>query len=91
MPGPVSDSYKGPSDRRPLIPWRHFFTEFRSDGWPLCPRCGEDELWSPFMPQGPDYAPGTIDQYVAEGLVCYRCNYHFPGEAERHAAAARGE
>ena len=22
------------------------FAEYRSDGWPLCPRCGEDELMS---------------------------------------------
>jgi predicted RNA-binding Zn-ribbon protein involved in translation (DUF1610 family) len=20
--------------------------EYRKDGWPLCPECGEDELWS---------------------------------------------
>lgn len=23
------------------------YRERRPDGWPLCPRCGEDELWSP--------------------------------------------
>lgn len=22
------------------------FVESRPDGWPLCPGCGEDELWS---------------------------------------------
>lgn len=21
----------------------------RADGWPLCPSCGEDELWSPLV------------------------------------------
>jgi hypothetical protein len=26
--------------------WRHFFAEYRPDGWPLCPCCGEDELGS---------------------------------------------
>lgn len=25
---------------------RALFREFRKDGWPLCPRCEEDELWS---------------------------------------------
>lgn len=23
------------------------YTKRRLDGWPLCPKCGEDELWSP--------------------------------------------
>lgn len=25
------------------------YREFRKDGWPLCPNCGEDELWSAEM------------------------------------------
>lgn len=37
-------------------------TEFRKDGWPLCPRCGEDELWSHEQPAN-----------AAGYLSCYRC------------------
>lgn len=75
MPGPVSDSYEGPSDEKPVIPWRFFFWRFRTDGWPFCPKCDEDELHSPFLPAPPDYAPGTIDQYIRAGLKCYQCGY----------------
>lgn len=28
----------------------YLFTEYREDGWPLCPRCQADELWSPNIP-----------------------------------------
>lgn len=27
--------------------------EYRKDGWPLCPRCGEDELASTLFPAQP--------------------------------------
>ena len=51
------------------------FSEFRDDGWPLCPRCGEDELyvlanW-----------PGSIDErpplawFIEHIDGCYRCNW----------------
>src|SRR6266496_849093 len=38
--------------------------EYRADGWPLCPRCGDDELWSAALP-----ASTTGD------LSCYRCGW----------------
>lgn len=53
------------------------FKEYRDDGWPYCPRCGEDELWSTFTPGPPDYT-GTLEQYLAEELRCYRCNWSRP-------------
>lgn len=40
------------------------FTKIRSDGWPMCPLCGEDELYSLAI-------PATIETIVG----CYRCNW----------------
>jgi hypothetical protein len=62
---PTSQDMSGPtneiSDRRP-------------DGWPLCPVCGEDELWSPLSWDGTGEKP-PIAAYEAAGLTCYRCNW----------------
>lgn len=55
--------------------WRKHFKIFRKDGWPLCPCCGEDELWSPFIPAVPEYK-GTLEEYLAAGLSCYNCSWH---------------
>lgn len=41
------------------------YEERRADGWPLCPECGEDELYSLAMPKATE---ATI-----EG--CYRCGW----------------
>jgi len=38
--------------------------EFRKDGWPFCPVCGEDELYSLSN-------PGSIETIVG----CYKCNW----------------
>jgi hypothetical protein len=38
--------------------------EYRVDGWPLCPRCGEDELWS-----------GKIPASAVDELSCYLCGW----------------
>lgn len=41
--------------------------EYRRDGWPLCPRCGEDELWS---------AVAIFSMADPLGdLRCYNCNW----------------
>ena len=45
----------------------HVYREFRDDGWPLCPQCGEDELWSPA-------SPATIETISG----CYRCDWKAP-------------
>lgn len=37
------------------------YPDRRPDDWPLCPRCGEDELWSP---------DGTEDG-IASCLACH--------------------
>jgi predicted RNA-binding Zn-ribbon protein involved in translation (DUF1610 family) len=38
---------------------------YRADGWPLCPQCGEDELWSRAIPARP-----------TDELTCYLCGWH---------------
>ena len=52
--------------------WQQFMA-FRQDGWPLCPRCGEDELWTPWNP--PLEADVTLDDYVGRQLRCYACQW----------------
>lgn len=49
--------------------------ERRADGWPLCPQCGEDELWSPLLWDGT--AP-PIAAFEAAGLRCYLCGWAKP-------------
>lgn len=44
----------------------------RADGWPLCPCCGEDELWSPFVWDGTDPKP-PMQAWIGAGLRCYWC------------------
>jgi hypothetical protein len=50
-------------------------TEYRADGWPLCPHCGEDELWSQLHWDGLTDRP-PLAAWLAAGLRCYRCNWH---------------
>lgn len=46
------------------------YGRFKDDGWPYCPGCGEDELWSGAI-------PSTIDTIVS----CLRCGWK-PGYPE---------
>lgn len=69
------------------------YTEFRKDGWPLCPNCGEDELWSLYVPplDGEPQAlhvppikdaeaPVTmLEKYIAEIVGCLSCNWKIGG------------
>ena len=48
--------------------------KYRADGWPLCPNCGEDELWSKLIWQGAGECP-PIAHYIKAGLSCYRCGW----------------
>lgn len=48
---------------------RYAYSEFREDGWPLCPVCGQDELYSLDIPATPQTIKG-----------CYNC--HFAPETE---------
>jgi len=49
---------------------------FRSDGWPLCPRCGEDELYSLVMLlwNGEGERP-SIQDCIAGEMRCYLCSW----------------
>jgi hypothetical protein len=48
--------------------------EFRKDGWPLCPSCGDDELASRVMMayMGIESAP-TLAECLAGEFFCYAC------------------
>lgn len=48
--------------------------EVRPDGWPLCPRCGQDEVWSPLIWDGTGERP-ALAAYIAAGLRCYGCSW----------------
>jgi hypothetical protein len=48
----------------------------RKDGWPICPRCEEDELTSPFIPT--TEAEKTMARYLAHELTCLRCGFRAP-------------
>lgn len=61
-----------------LVTGKEQYKEFRKDGWPLCPNCGEDELWSRLTNwlNGHQIAPEpTMDDYINDGLQCYRCQW----------------
>ena len=56
---------------------RAMFKEFRSDGWPLCPTCGEDELFSGLMFRWNGEGPRpTLDECFARDFGCNFCGYH---------------
>lgn len=59
-PAPKSDSYVEVFERR-------------TDGWPLCPHCGEDELWSPLLWDGDEKPP--LQDFIDAGLSCYYCGW----------------
>lgn len=64
-------------------------TGFRDDGWPLCPFCGDDELWSSLIWDGQGERP-PVQAYIDAGLTCYACGPVLPpkparAEYDRHA------
>lgn len=48
--------------------------EYRKDGWPLCPCCGEDELWSAYYWDGLEDKP-PLQAWLDAGLTCYKCQW----------------
>jgi hypothetical protein len=50
------------------------FTEYRPDGWPPCPDCGEDELYSHLEWMGRTEKP-SMAEYIAAGMTCYHCSW----------------
>lgn len=54
------------------------FNEYRKDGWPLCPRCEEDELYSFLMLGWTKPEPPSVAECIATGMMCYRCSWELP-------------
>jgi len=53
---------------------RERFKEFRKDGWPLCPRCGDDELYSTVCLYWSRLdRPPTLEECFASTFGCYYC------------------
>jgi len=48
--------------------------ETRKDGWPLCPQCGEDELYSLLHWDGLTERP-PMQAWIDAGLRCYKCGW----------------
>jgi hypothetical protein len=55
------------------------YTEFRKDGWPFCPRCGEDELYSHLMLGWTKPEPPPIQDCLDSGMKCYACQWESLG------------
>lgn len=51
------------------------YTQFRDDGWPFCPDCGYDELYSLAFLQYDAKETPTLEQYLEAGMRCYNCNF----------------
>jgi hypothetical protein len=52
------------------------FKEHRKDGWPLCPRCGEDELFSAICGViKPDMRQPTLEECLSNGFACMNCDW----------------
>lgn len=52
--------------------------EYRKDGWPLCPVCGDDELMSTMQPAGVDPSIGvkwTRQPTVIDPMRCLSCGW----------------
>lgn len=50
-----------------------FVFETCADGWPRCPYCGEDELYSLLHWDGTADTPPPVAAFIAAGLRCYAC------------------
>lgn len=55
----------------------NLYYEFRKDGWPLCPWCGEEELWclGSVEFQKDNQRPPSVAECIEMGLSCYRCTW----------------
>ena len=53
------------------------YYEFKKDGWPFCPFCGDDELWCPDSVkfQKDNQRPPTVEECIKMGLACYHCGW----------------
>lgn len=52
------------------------FKEYRRDGYPLCPECGDDELVSAICMLWPMDKPSPkIEEVLEGGFHCLNCNF----------------
>lgn len=56
-----------------VIRARAAFSRFREDGWPLCPGCGEDELYA--LANWPGEERPQLAWFLVRIDGCYRCNW----------------
>jgi hypothetical protein len=61
----------GPWARAGIISRNSFYRGWRADGWPYCPSCGEDELYSLSV-------PATVETIVG----CYLCRWRPPRDSD---------
>lgn len=61
-----------------LSPDYGLFHEFREDGWPLCPKCGEDELSSRLV--WPNLEKPSMIAFVHAGMTCLKCGFEVEEE-----------
>ena len=59
--------------------WQREFPKLSESGWPLCPSCGQDELWSDYNPydgRGNLVRPKSVEAKILGGRVrCYVCSF----------------
>jgi hypothetical protein len=55
------------------------YKEFRKDGWPCCPNCEEDELYSHLMLGWTKDEPPSVKDCIDSGMKCYRCSWESLG------------
>jgi len=52
------------------------FDKYRKDGWPLCPKCGEDELFSALcMVVTKDMKQPNLLDCLCAGFGCHKCGW----------------
>lgn len=63
--------------------------EFRKDGWPLCPVCGEDELWTPVDTHEGSHPSkqAGIQHGINSGMSCYACQFYFQPRKKKSTPA----
>ncbi len=58
------------------------FNHFRSDGWPFCPNCDEDELIS-FLSWHADEPKPSVRKFIDAGMRCCHCLYIIPAAPDK--------
>ena len=50
-------------------------TEFRADGWPLCPQCENDEVYSSLLLGWTESRVPTMNEIADGHFGCYACSW----------------